>query len=80
MTLALALPIVVLVTAALRIIPGVTWRFRGVDAGAHLLIRRQIRKHGMRLSMRDWPLLLDERHTYPWGFHWFLLQKNLNLP
>ena len=72
MTLALAVPIVVLVTAALRIIPGVAWRFRGMDAGAHLLIRRQIRKHGMRLSMRGWPLLLDERHTYPWGFHWFL--------
>ncbi|HEU4799730.1 MAG TPA: hypothetical protein VFS94_03805 [Gemmatimonadales bacterium] len=72
MTLALTLPIVVLVTAALRIIPGLAWRFRGMDAGAHLLIRRQIRKHGMRLSMRGWPLLLDERHTYPWGFHWFL--------
>lgn len=26
----------------------------------------------MRLSLRDWPLLLDERLTYPWGFHWAL--------
>lgn len=58
------------VAAALRIIPGHVWRFRGMDAGAHLMIRRQIRRNGMGLSLRGWPLLLDERLTYPWGFHW----------
>jgi hypothetical protein len=60
------------ITAAVRIIPGIVWPFRGMDAGTHLLLRRHIRGHRMRLTMRDWPLLLDERHTYPWAFHWLI--------
>jgi hypothetical protein len=72
MTLAMVALGVVCVTAALRIVPGLVWPFRGMDAGAHFLIRRQIRRSGMRMSMRDWPLLLDERQTYPWAFHWLL--------
>lgn len=71
-TFALAAVVVVGVTAALRIVPGLLWPFRGMDAGAHFLIRRQIRRNGMRMSMRGWPLLLDQRQTYPWVFHWLL--------
>ena len=26
----------------------------------------------MRLTMQDWPLVLDQRHTYPWAYHWLL--------
>jgi hypothetical protein len=66
------LVIVSLVTASLRIIPGMIWPFRGMDAGAHLLLRRQIRRHRMRLRIDGWPLVLDRRFTYPWAFHWLL--------
>ena len=68
----LDLVIVVPVTAALRLLPGMCWMSRGMDAGAHLLLRRQIRRHGMRLRIEDWPLVLDKRFTYPWAFHWLL--------
>jgi hypothetical protein len=43
-----------------------------MDAGAHLLLRRQIRRHRMRLRIEGWPLVLDQRFTYPWAFHWLL--------
>ena len=72
MTLGAALVIVAGVTAALRILPGLRWRYRGMDAGAHLLLRRQIRRHRMRLRIEGWPLVLDKRFTYPWAFHWLL--------
>jgi hypothetical protein len=72
MTVAWAVVVAMAVTAGLRIIPGLLWRFRGMDAGAHLMLRRQIRRNRMRLSIRGWPLLLDNRITYPWGFHWAL--------
>lgn len=72
MTVGSAMVLVAAVTAALRMVPGLVWRFRGMDAGAHLMIRRQIRRNRMRLSMNNWPLLLDERINYPWGFHWGL--------
>lgn len=48
------------------------WKYRGMDAGAHLLLRRQIRRHRMRLRIEGWPLVLDKRFTYPWAFHWLL--------
>jgi hypothetical protein len=72
MSLLGAMAMVAVVTASLRIVPGLLWPFRGMDSGAHLLLRRHIRQHGMRLTMQDWPLVLDERHTYPWAYHWLL--------
>lgn len=72
LTLPLVLVLVAAVTVALRVVPGLIWPSRGMDAGAHLLLRRHIRTHGMRLTMQDWPLVLDERHTYPWAYHWLL--------
>lgn len=72
MTQPLAFGIVAIVTASLRILPGLRWQYRGMDAGAHLLLRRQIRRHRMRLRMEGWPLVLDQRFTYPWAFHWLL--------
>ena len=72
MTLAASYGVVAAVTAVLRVVPGLLWKYRGMDAGAHLLLRRQIRRHGMRLRIEGWPLVLDKRFTYPWAFHWLL--------
>ncbi|HET7601566.1 MAG TPA: hypothetical protein VFK36_01025 [Gemmatimonadales bacterium] len=64
--------IVGLVTVTLRLVPGMLWRYRGMDAGAHLLLRRHIRSKRMRLTIDGWPLVLDRRFTYPWVYHWLL--------
>ncbi len=72
MTLFASCGVVVAVTMLLRLVPGLRWQYRGMDAGAHLLLRRQIRRHGMRLRIEGWPLVLDKRFTYPWAFHWLL--------
>jgi hypothetical protein len=72
MTLTTSYGIVAAVTAVLRVVPGLLWKYRGMDAGAHLLLRRQIRRHRMRLRIEGWPLVLDQRFTYPWAFHWLL--------
>ena len=72
MTIAPALAIVVVVVAAIRLVPGLLWRRRGMDAGYHLLLRREIRRHGMRMPARVEAMALDARQTYPWGFHYLL--------
>jgi hypothetical protein len=58
--------------AVLRFAPGLAWRRHGMDSGYHLLLRREIRRHGMRMPARVEAMHLDERQTYPWGYHWML--------
>jgi hypothetical protein len=70
--MAVAVGIVVVVTAAVRVIPGMVWRRRGMDAGYHLLLRREIRRNGMRMPARVPAMALDARQTYPWGYHLLL--------
>lgn len=68
----IALSGVMLLTALLRLIPGTLWPRSGSDAGYHMLLRREIRRHRMRIPARLETLALDERQTYPWFYHWLL--------
>jgi hypothetical protein len=72
MTLAAAVAIVVLVTAVLRLVPGLIWPRHAMDGGYHMLLRREIRRHGMSMPRRVFAMGLDEEQTYPWWYHWLL--------
>lgn len=68
----LAFIIVAVVTAALRLGPGLLWPRHAMDGGYHMLLRREIRRHRMRMPPRVDAMALDERQTYPWWFHYLL--------
>ena len=63
---------VLVVTLAFRLAPGLRWKVGSSDCGYHLLLRRQLRCHGMRMPPRIAALALDERQNYPWFYHWLL--------
>ncbi len=58
--------------AVVRLVPGLRWRRHSMDSGYHLLLRREIRRNRMRMPPRVEAMHLDERQTYPWGYHWLL--------
>ena len=72
MNLAAAAALVVLATAVLRLVPGLTWPRHAMDGGYHMLLRREIRRHGMTMPRRVAAMALDEEQTYPWWYHWLL--------
>ena len=72
MSAGLVLAFVAAVAAALRLLPGLVWRYNGVDTGFHLFLRREIRRNRMRIPDRLAALTLDERLAYPWAFHWLI--------
>lgn len=72
MTLASATAIVVAVVAVLRLVPGLIWPRHAMDGGYHMLLRREIRRHGMTMPRRVTAMALDEEQTYPWWYHWLL--------
>lgn len=61
--------IALVVTALLRIIPAALWPGDSSDSGYHLLLRKVIREHGMRMPGKVEALALDEAQRYPWLFH-----------
>lgn len=63
---------VVLVTALVRLVPGLVWPRHAMDGGYHMLLRREIRRHGMSMPRRVAAMALDEEQTYPWWYHWLL--------
>lgn len=72
MQLSVAIVVAVLAGALLRLIPGMRWRRHGMDSGYHLLLRREIRRNRMRMPQKVAAMHLDDRQTYPWGYHWLL--------
>ncbi len=72
MTLPLAAGIVAVVTALLRLVPGLVWPRHAMDGGYHMLLRREIRRHRLRMPRRVQAMALDEEQTYPWWYHWLL--------
>lgn len=63
--------LVAVLAAALRLLPSLRSPQIGADAGYHLLVRRETRRH-RRMPRRIAALALDERQTYPALFHLML--------
>lgn len=72
MSVPFVLAVVALAAALVRFIPGMLWPRHAMDGGYHMLLRREIRRHGMRMPARVEAMALDERQTYPWWYHWLL--------
>ncbi len=72
MSLATATALTLLVIVLTRLLPGMVWRWPARDSAYHMLLRRELRRNGLRMPHRISPMLLEDRQTYPWFYHQFL--------
>lgn len=65
----LAVVVLLVLVAVTRLWPGMRWRWPAKDSAYHMLLRRELRRRGLRMPDRVPAMLLEDRQSYPWLYH-----------